>query len=61
MTVHSTAVKVDVFPDEFKPLLKFINRAMCSSEIRDALTNDEMHKVEHWFNDFQDLALENAE
>ena len=61
MTVHTTAVKVDVFPDEFKPLLKLINRAMCSSEIRDALTNDEMHKVEHWFNDFQDLALENAE
>ena len=61
MTVHNTAVKVDVFPDEFKPLLKFITRAMCSSEIRDALTNVEMHKVEHWFNDFQDLALENAE
>ena len=61
MTEHTTAVKVDVFPDEFKPLLKFINRAMCSSEIRAALTNDEMHTVEHWFNDFQNLAAEFAE
>ena len=58
MTEHTTAIKVPTFPEEFKPLLKLINRAMCSSEIRDALTDVEMHKVEHWLNDFQDIALE---
>ena len=56
-----TAVKVPTFCDEFKPLLKFMQRALCETEIRNALEPAELHKVEHWLNDFQSLALEFAE
>ena len=60
MTVHSIAINVHTFPDEFKPLLKLMNRALCETQVRDALLADELHKVEHWLNDFQSLALEFA-
>jgi hypothetical protein len=60
MTVHSIATNVPTFPDEFKPLLKLMNRALCETQVRDALLADELHKVEHWLNDFQSLALEFA-
>jgi len=60
MTVHSIAINVHTFPDEFKPLLKLMHRALCETQVRDALLADELHKVEHWLNDFQDLALEFA-
>ena len=58
---HDTYVKVPTYPDEFKPLLKLMHRALCETQVRDALLADELHKVEHWRNDFQDLALEFAE
>ena len=58
---HDTAIKVPTFCDEFKPLLKLMNRALCETQIRDALEPAELHKVEHWLNDFQSLALEFAE
>ena len=61
MTEHSLAIKVPTFPDEFKPLLKLMNRALCETQVRDCLLADELHIVEHWLNDFQDLALEFAE
>ena len=61
MTEHSLAIKVPTFPDEFKPLLKLMHRALCETQVRDALLADELHKVEHWLNDFQDLALEFAD
>ena len=54
-------IKVPTFTDELKPLLKFMQRALCETEIRSALTPAELHKVEHWLNDFQSLALEFAE
>jgi hypothetical protein len=57
MTEQSIAIKVRTFPDEFKPLIKFMQRALCETQVRDALTPDELHKVEHWLNDFQSLAL----
>ncbi len=58
---HDVAVAVEIYPDEFKPLLKLMQRALCESQVRDALAPDELHKVEHWLNDFQSLALEFAE
>jgi hypothetical protein len=61
MTVHSIEINVPTFPDEFKPLLKLMHRALCETQVRDCLLADELHKVEHWLNDFQDLALEFAE
>jgi hypothetical protein len=56
-----TAVKVPTYCDEFKPLLKFMQRALCETEVRDALEPHELHKVEHWLNDFQSIALEFTE
>ena len=58
---HDTYVKVPTYPDEFKPLLKLMQRALCETQVRDALAPAELHKVEHWLNDFQSLALEFAE
>jgi hypothetical protein len=60
-TIHDTSIKVGIYPDEFKPLLKLMQRALCETQVRDALAPDELHKVEHWLNDFQSLALEFAE
>jgi len=61
VTEQSLAIKVPTFPDEFMPLLKLMQRALCETQVRDALAPDELHKVEHWLNDFQSLALEFAE
>jgi len=61
MAVHSIEINVPTFPDEFKPLLKLMNRALCETQVRDCLLADELHIVEHWLNDFQSLALEFAE
>jgi hypothetical protein len=56
-----TAIKVPTFCDEFNPLVKFMNRALCETQVREALTPAELHKVEHWLDDFKSLALEFAE
>ena len=58
MTEHTTAVKVDVFPDEFKPLLKLINRAISNDDVMKHLTDDEAATISRWLDDFQSLALE---
>jgi hypothetical protein len=58
--MHDTAVQVDVYPSEFKPLLKLINRALMNTEIMDALTDVEAHRIYHWLDDFQSLALEHG-
>jgi hypothetical protein len=58
MTEHTTAVKVDVFPDEFKPLLKLINRAISNDDVMKHLTDDEAATISMWLDDFQSLALE---
>ena len=53
--VHDTAVKVDVYPDEFKLILKALNRALRDA---DAFTKDDRDKL-YWFVDyFSDLALD---
>jgi hypothetical protein len=38
-----------------------MNRALCETQVREALTPAELHKVEHWLDDFKSLALEFAE
>jgi len=60
MTDHSTAVQIDVYPDEFNPLLKILNRAIFNKEIVDALTDDEAMIIVHWLDDFKSAALEHA-
>ena len=57
MTVHDTAVKVDVYPDEFMSLLKVINCAIAMPE-KFALTEDEHDKIVSFQDSFADLAFE---
>ena len=59
-SVHSTAVKVDVFPDEFMPLLKVINCAIALPG-KFALTEDELNKLITFQDSFTDLAFEHGE
>jgi hypothetical protein len=56
-TVHDTAVKVDVYPDEFFTLLKVINTAIALPE-RFALTEKEHDTLVTFQDSFADLALE---
>lgn len=58
--IHDTSVKVDVFPDEFKPLLKLINRAISNDDVMKYMTDDEAAKISMWLDDFQSLALEHG-
>jgi hypothetical protein len=57
-SIHSTATKVDVFPDEFKPLLKLINRAIMNNDVMQHITDDEASIISMWLDDFQSLALQ---
>lgn len=59
-TIHDTSVKVDVYPDEFKPLLKLINRAISNDDVMKYITDDEAAKISVWLDDFQSLALQHG-
>ena len=59
--MYSTAVKVDVYSDEFRPLLKLLNLALMSKEVTEYMSNAEMHKVYAFKDDFATLALEYTE
>jgi hypothetical protein len=58
--IHDTSVKVDIFPDEFKPLLKLINRAISNDDVMKHLTDDEAATISMWLDDFQSLALQHG-
>ena len=58
--IHDTSVKVDVFPDEFKPILKLINRAISNDDVMKHLTDDEAATISMWFDVFQSLALQHG-
>jgi hypothetical protein len=59
-TIHDTSVQIDVFPDEFKPLLKLINRAISNDDVMKHLTDDEAATISMWLDDFQSLALQHG-
>ena len=59
-TIHDTSVQVDVFPDEFFPLLKVINCAILMPE-KFALTEKELNKLITFQDSFTDLAFEYGE
>ena len=61
MTEHSLAIKVPTFPDEFKPLIKVLNRACCNDAIMQHVTEKEAGLISNWFDEFKSLALEFAE
>ena len=58
--IYDTSVQVDVFPDEFIPILKVINCAILMPE-KFALTAKELDKLITFQDSFTDLALEYGE
>ena len=59
-TIHDTSVKIDVFPDEFIPILKVINCALLMPE-KFALTDKEIETLHNFHTDFSLSALNYAE
>ena len=59
-TIVDTSVKVDVFPDEFMPLLKVINCALLMPE-KFALTDKEIEILHNFQVDFSGDALNYVE
>ena len=59
-TIHDTSVKIYVFPDEFKPILKVINRALLMPDKFD-LTEKEIETLHNFQVDFSLSALNYAE
>lgn len=56
----SSAVKVDVYPDEFVPLLKVMNKFMDDSNWEAVMSPDEMSILSLFLDDFKGIALQNA-
>jgi hypothetical protein len=59
-TIHDTSVKIDVFPDEFIPILKVINCALLMPD-EFALTEKEIETLQNFLVDFSLSALNYAE
>ena len=57
----SVAIAVEVFPDEFKPLLKLFNLALMSKEVTEYMSEVELHRVYAFKDAFADFALEYME
>jgi hypothetical protein len=55
-TIVDTSVKVDVFPDEFIPILKVINCALLMPD-KFALTEKEIETLHNFQVDFSDLCI----
>ena len=58
---HDTYVKVPTFPDEFKPIIKVLNRALDTNRMVEIMTPEEFNLVVGWLDEFKSLALEFVE
>ena len=58
--VHSVAIKMDIFDNEWKPLLKLFNRACTNDEIMSHFSEEECERLSTFMDCLQDLALENS-
>ena len=59
-TIHDTSVQIDVFPDEFKHILKVINCALLMPD-KFALTEKEIETLHNFQVDFSLSALNYGE
>ena len=60
MTEVSTAIKVDIYPDEFKPIMKALKYSLICDDSRSVLTGDEWATLNAWLDYFCDVALNEA-
>lgn len=58
--IHDVAIKVDVYPDEFKPIMKAVKYALMCDDSRKVLTEEEWVTLSAWLDDFSDVALNEA-
>ena len=58
--IHDVAIKVDVYPDEFKPIMKSIKYALMCDDSRSILTDVEWATLNAWLNDFSAIVLNEA-
>jgi hypothetical protein len=58
--MHDTAVKVDVYSDEFKPIMKAVKYALVCDDSRKVLNEDEWASLNGWLDYFSDVALNEA-
>jgi hypothetical protein len=57
---HDTAIMVEVYPDEFKPIMKAIKYALICDDSRKVLNEVEWATVNAWLDYFSDIALNEA-
>jgi hypothetical protein len=57
---HDTAIKVDVYPDEFKPIMKALKYALICDDSRKVLNEVEWATVNAFLDEFSDVALNEA-
>jgi hypothetical protein len=55
--MHDTAIKVDVYHDEFKPIMKALKYSLLCDDSRKVLTGDEWSILNNWLDYFSDVAL----
>lgn len=58
--IHDVAIKVDVYPDEFKPIMKAVKYALMCDDSRKVLSEEEWSTLSAWLDDFSDIALNEA-
>lgn len=58
--IHDVAIKVDVYPDEFKPIMKAVKYALLCDDSRKVLDEVEWATLNAWLDDFSDVALNEA-
>jgi hypothetical protein len=55
--IDSVAIKVDVYPDEFRPIMKALKYVLLCDDSRKVLTEDEWSQVNDFLDDFSSTAL----
>ena len=57
-SIHDTAIKVSIYPDEFVPLLRLLNRAISNDDVMKYITDDEAAIISGILDELQNKALE---
>ena len=60
MTEHIMGFKMDIFDNEFKPLVKLFNRAVVNEEIMSHFDDEECDRLHTFIDALKDAALEHA-
>ena len=56
-TEHTASVRVDIYPDEFKLIMKALKYALCCDSKDPLFTRKEADMLESFFENFVDIAL----